>query len=262
MKTLNPILLIAIALVLLNCTSVKQGIKPHKKYIVDHDYTPFTIFRDGDGVGTIITFKDGFESLIATKDRCLTKLEIDTLKVDLPDFSYTLESKNKQELSASKFINDKIELSEAFKSGAVKKVKVEFIDPFEIRLQRIDVDAQLQKMASSGNGSELACLDAIINKENLLIERTLGAKKVKYSFLNDQNQEIILDAKFMENINLTNDLQRKYSGSTSIDIDFPILIGYRAWNISSSPGLAIPVFNFIEVSISDMTKKKEGSKSK
>lgn len=250
-----------LAVVLIGCAvSSKKGTKPHKKYIKDQNYTPFTIPRQGEGVGTLISFQDGFESLIMRKNKCLGGIQEVELPVTLPDFSYELKESNKVELDASKIINQNLNLSGAFESNGVKTVEVTFVEPFEIAIPRSDIKDLIRDLNNSNIEAQKRCVNEITDRKNLLIERVLGAKKIKYRFLNNRNQAMNLNADILQKINITGERAQELNMSTSLDVDFPVIVGYRAWNIKKVPGLAETEFEIIDLSLENIEKLKKASK--
>lgn len=241
---------------------------PLQNAIKQWKFTPFTLFRDGDGVGTLITFGKGKEeAVIYDKSSCLADLPIKSMKSSVPKFSFEISRNMNAEAGASetvlKSLGANANLNGAFNLTKIKRVVIELDSTFETRLERGKVEEMLKKMTSaSSNESEKNCFNKIIDKNNLLIERILGAKKIRYRFEGENNQNISITAELLDNINASGGYLSKFIGKSSIDVDYPIFLGYRVWRLNHKPGTADTPVEIKEITLSEVDDLKRTSGKK
>lgn len=228
-------------------------VTPMERYVMDHDYEPFVIPRSADGVGVIITFRDGAESLVASREECLPAASVPganpLIRVQLESQSYELRDNDRLDLNLAKAISSEIDLKGAFKYSRVKKVKISFTNPFEDRVSEVSVKNHANTLTG-------ACLEAIKNKKNFVINRVLGAQGISYSFVDESNAAITLDADLMKQINANAALERQYAGQTELKVDFPVFIGYRLLQPQILPGMAVTNIDLREVSLKEVKETK------
>ncbi len=207
--------------------------KELERFVETYKYVPFNIPRNGDGVGTIVTFKRKTESVIAAPGECLDLelLTIDTLEGSLPDFDYTLSKENNLEFNSGKVFGNEVNLIAALNNESVDSVRVRFEDVFEIRTSRISVERQISEM-------EKLCQKRILHKKNYVIERVLGVGSISIAFLNKSGKEISLTGSLMDEIKLKAEIKRKFEGQNILAFEEPRLIGYRIWDVGLKLGFA------------------------
>lgn len=214
---------------------------PLQKYIKAHKYEPFAIPRSDDGIGIIITFRDGAESLVAARSECFPKESVPgadpLIRVALEEETYEIKDSDGVELNLAKAIANGVDLKAAFNYAQVKKVRISFLEPFEDRISEISVEKHAKTLAGE-------CLKAILAKDDYVINRVLGAKGIAYTFLSENNSKLTLDANILNQISLEPSLQRQYTGKTDLSAEFPILIGYRLLRPQISPGLTSTELSF------------------
>src|SRR5687767_13313652 len=110
---MRPICLMLLLIPLAGCRS------PLETYVHQHRYTSFTIPRATHGPGTIIDFKDGYESIVASPEppyaMCTTGLVVSTFEVALPKTSYTLKRDNSLEFNLGKILGEHVDVSGALR---------------------------------------------------------------------------------------------------------------------------------------------------
>jgi len=253
-KIYSVILLITLISTGLVAFKDKNKIRKSKEldqFIKLYNYVPFNIPRDGDGIGTVISFKKKKETVIAAPNECfkLEKLTIDTIRVNLPDYDYILSKQNDLEFNTGRVFGNNVKLTGALKNERVDSVKVSFSDVFVVRATRISVERHMKDM------DEL-CRKRALQKKNYLIERVLGVGSIKVSFYNKNGQEIKLDADLMDGIKLGNTFQRQFQGKSSLSFSEPRLIGYRIWDVDIELGLAETNYVMDSVSIDETLNLK------
>lgn len=226
-----------------------------QKFIEERDYVPFVVPRDSLGVGTMIDFQAGVESLVDSGDTgiCLTEKNgvkwYDT-KAGLETTEYEITRDNKLELNLGKILGDEVKVEGAFRDARVKKVRIELVEPFERRIAKIDVKQFLGTIDDSS-----PCYTFLRDRELgvFVIHSVLGANAIRYQFLSDTSTALTLDAKVLEEMDIRGETNRKYVGKDSLSVDFPILIGYRAWEAYQLPGAARTMFGVRELTASQLT---------
>jgi len=218
-------LIISSILLVLSCKT------PLQKYVKSHDYTPFTIMRTDWGVGTVVSYNNGVETIEAFPNECVD-LSPKPTDVTLRQYEYTLEKTDKIELDLGKALGENVDLSSAFNNKRISKVKISIENPKEKALSRRSVKNKLIELAENG---KQGCVDDITT--NTVIIRVLEIGKLNYSFLDEKNKELTIDAQIMNDIKFNSELKRTYEGKTEITIETPTLVGYRLSQFDVSQGL-------------------------
>jgi len=206
---------------------------PIQKYLETNKYEAFTIPRDDWGAGTIINYNAGSEEIVALNKNCL-KMIPDSSAVVLSSYSYTLTRSNTVELSLAKVLNEQLDLKGAFNNARVKKVNIQLIKAKEKVLPVITVKERIKNIDNEGN---VMCLNEILSNKNVIIMRTLSVDSLVYTFLDDNNTSITMDANFLKNINANTTIKSAFEGKTELRIQKTTYIGYRAREFTSGSGL-------------------------
>jgi hypothetical protein len=245
------------------CASSPPGspnISPLRGYLRNYKYEAFNPPRDRDGVGTIIDFKDNFESVVVSPDppngACLTDDLVPRgpdINVATLDQEYSLSRNSDLEFSLPKAIVKEIDLKAAFNDGRIKKVAIKLKGAFERRITKHDV----QKYLATLKETDL-CYKHLADPRNYLINRVLGAKGLAYTFLDEKNQKINLDASILEKIGFKAGNQSQFNGKDSIQFDEDILVGYRIWRVTETQGLAGKGLDVIDIEVTDAKARSRG----
>ncbi|PIB26444.1 hypothetical protein [Maribacter sp. 4G9] len=258
MKSNKLLSLFTLTLLLISC-GAKKNLRKSKeldKFVKTYKYVPFEIPRDGDGVGTLITYnKDGSEAVVAALSDCFVKgnLNIEKLPSDLPNYTYVLSKTDSVSIDAGKIFGDKVNLKGALKSTKVDSVKVEFKDVFQVRVTRITVEKELKRIVESN----ALCVEKSYDKNNYFIERVLGANEIEVSFFNNSGIQIPVDVDILNEIDIDNSFVKEVNGNSVLSMDKPRYIGYRLWSISGKPGFGDTPIKIQEVSNEKALKLKE-----
>ncbi|HEY6139965.1 MAG TPA: hypothetical protein VI670_19590 [Thermoanaerobaculia bacterium] len=230
---------------------------PLASYLKRNGFESFTPPRTKDGVGTIVDFKDKTESVVVSPDppdpRCMTADVVSPSRqvVALPKLEYTLSRDWGVELSLPNSVIEGIDLSGAFSDHRVKTVRIQITDPYDIRITR---DSVIRYFASLSQDDR--CRTYLLDPENFLINRVLGASGVRYEFADDSGRALKLDAELGAKLKLSPTASQKYVGKEALNIEAPILIGYRAWRVTKAQGLVGEPIRLQDLSASEIARGK------
>lgn len=209
------------------------------RYIEEQQFVAFKLPRTQDGVGTIIDFKDGYESVVASPDppesQCLTA-EVAArsgFPVAALTTEYTVDSAANLDLDLGRAAFAELDLATALKANRVKSVKIRLVEPFVERMTRLSAMTYIESLTEDD-----PCATFFLDGENLVINSVLGAQGVEYTLQDERGVALTLDADVLEDVGLEGGAHSNFEGKQSIVIDGPILIGYRAWRATQVPGLA------------------------
>lgn len=251
---------LATAAVFLGSCATSGGGGPLHAYLSQYKYEPFNPPRSRDGVGTIIDFKNGSESVVASPDppesQCLTAaavprggdIDLATLTQD-----YTITRTSALDANIAKGYIRNVDISGAYNDKRVKTVHVQLISPYEARLTRAAVAGYLGSVSQAD-----PCRKFMADPKNYVIESVLGAKGIRYTFLGSGNEKVNIDTTLLKAIGLTGSTGTEFTGTSAIEWNSPVLIGYRLWKVTEAPGIAGAPLIIQEVTSSDLARAKSG----
>ena len=226
------------------CASNKgnEGVKSLQEYVEKNGFTAFTPPRDADGIGTVISFdKKNQETIVSSRQKCLPASDVPSLdpkkqSVALLSGEYEISNNNELELGISRVLSKNIlgsplDLSGAIGRNGIRKIEVQFIEPFRDRIERIDAKDYIRKLADDDS-----CLEEFKRDTNYLIHTVLGAKGMKYSFIGESGKKIAITADIADVVKLDESYASKLDGKLGFEIEGNILIGYRIWDVKGVPG--------------------------
>ena len=85
-------------------------------------------------------------------------------------------------------------------------------------------------------------------------------KGLSYSFFDEKNNKIKLDAKILDEIKLKPGIDNKYVRESSIEFDDEIFIGYRAWKVTEASGVIGNVYDVQDVNTKQLVELRNASK--
>lgn len=207
---------------------------PLQQYIIDHDYEPFAIPRETDGVGTVITFEGGREVTLARENECLPgpaeAARAAPRRVALERSEYVITANDRLELDLPRVIQGSLDLGAVLEHDRVREVRINLVEPFEML-------ASIKAIADSLDDLEGTCRQLVLSDGHFVIMQVLGARGVEYEFLDSKGAAITIDATILQSIGADADVRRRFEGSRRLDVDFPILVGYRLVEATELPGL-------------------------
>ena len=204
---------------------------PLTRYLDDHSYVAFVPPRDGGGVGTIIRYEHGTEVTVASPDpplnQCLSPTAVPRMsrrRVALTRQSYKLTRNFQTELSLIKALSRSIDVTGAYKDDRVHAVEIELLEPFEDVMTELSVKQYIESLPADD-----PCRAALTAEGNFVLHTVVGAGGVRYRFVDDHGRSVKLDGALSDKIGLTGELSTKYVGNTTLEVSFPVYVGYRAW---------------------------------
>jgi hypothetical protein len=226
------------------------SVDPLQKYMKDYGYSAFNPPRERDGVGTIVDFRDGFESVVASADppdgRCATEANVPTGgKNDIAtlDTTYSINRSSTLEINIAKGLIQGVDIGGAFEDERVRSVSIRLKQPYSKRISR---DALSHYLSSTP--PEDPCQRYLADKRNFIISSVVGAGGVEYEFQDKNNDKINVDTALAEKLKLSGTTRQQYEGSSSLIVDFPVLLGYRLWKVTETAGLVSGQVNIDDIS--------------
>jgi hypothetical protein len=218
------------------CVSLLAGCStPLQQYIVAHRYEPFEIPRDTDGVGTVISLRDGREVTIAREDECLAELaaaaRASPRKVALESYQYTIHRDDRLELRLPHVLQPGLRLEAAATHDAVRAIQIRLAEPFEMLVS-------VKRIVDEVPWLEGTCRELVLDEEHFIITQVLGAGGIEYEFLDEHGVAVAVDANLLGRIGADAELSRRFEGRRALAVDFPVLIGYRLMRARELPGIA------------------------
>lgn len=225
---------------------------PLQQYIIDHDYEPFAIPREADGVGTVITFERGREITLARESECLpgaaAAARSAPRRVALETTQYALRADDRLELDLPRVIQEGIDLRAALGHDRVREVRIKLIEPFEMLVS-------IKTIADALEDLEGTCRQLVLSDGHYVIMQVLGARGIEYEFLDARGTAITLDATLLETIGANAELRHRVEGTRTLDVDFSVLVGYRLVEATELPGL--DYYQCRPVSVSEIRRLKQ-----
>jgi hypothetical protein len=228
------------------------------QYIRDLDYQPFALPRSQDGVGTIIDFKNGTESLVATGDECFLKMNGSTVnkrKVGTTDVERTIDLGADMSFSLPRSLLSFADISGLAKASKAKSIKVSLKQPFEQYISRLQFRSYVNGLSSTD-----PCKPLLTDAQNLIISQTLGAESVSYQFLDSSDNAISLTADIVNGANLKPELRSKIQNTNKLETAEPLLIGYRTWDVTKPSGVIGTELDVREVPRQELEARRENSR--
>lgn len=237
--------LIIILLLLFTAKSpaTDEGLKGLREYLKQYKYVIFVPPRQNASLNTVITFEKGVEAIVTS--RCIPEDKVppsEPASVGLAGRTDNFTSKKGVEGSFAQAVNPNIDLSGAFSDGRVSRVTVQIAGPKESHIESKDL---LDYVASLPAGDP--CKAALTNDRNLVLENLLSIDGIKYTFLDKDDRSIKLDLSLLKALHLSPTRQRTSENNEVLELDTPIVLGYRAWKVSRIPGAVRERFDLAEL---------------
>lgn len=232
----KSIVLVLCSSFVLSCVTTTPRRSPLDAYVRSLNYIPFDIARESDGEGTIVDYRSGYETIVASPDppesQCFTAVQVprDQMAVAVPEKQYAI--KRGGSLGAQK--GDPAvtsPLAAAFSDSRVAQVEVQLVDPF---VRRMTETAVKQYLAGLPAGD--VCRSALLNSKNHVISAVLGAGAVRYTFRAANDEKLKVDNLLARALNLSAEATGEYVGKESVLVERPILLGYRLWRVERLRG--------------------------
>jgi hypothetical protein len=255
MRNVLPLLVAGVAM-LSGCAS-----PPHAgltKYIQDFEYVAFTLPRSQDGVGTVIDFKGRSEAIVARGQECFLKTSpaaVSTRDVGAADLDQKTDWNAGASFSLPKAVLEYADVSGLAKASGAKSVKISLKAPFEQYISRLQFLTYLNELPASD-----PCRSVFADPKNLIIYQVLGAKGITYQFLDGSDNEISFTAKILDQVDLKPELRRTLQGTSKLESNESLLIGYRTWVVTKPAGVVGTTFDVSEISKRDVEARRESAR--
>ena len=228
---------IGILLILAGCGTnviVPNDELTEEHFIGVYKFSPFNPPRDADGVGTVITFDDnGQESIVYRASSCIDPASVHAsiANVAIPNRQYNITSKNVLEWDLSAKMGFNLNLTGIVKGDEVVRVKFRLVNP---TVTSIEMGTTRRFIASL---DEDTCLSELLNSRNLIVHSVLSAEAIEYTFTDEYNNRIDVQAKLVgeEGAQVTRDVS--FSEDKAIVLNKKMFFGYRAWFALELSGL-------------------------
>lgn len=233
------------------------GATPLQEYIADKGFAPLKVPRDKPGAGTLVRFdSDAGEIIVdpAEGGLCIGKaisegtVTVQRGEARLEKIAYDLEEDSTLELSAARIIQDDLRLDAVFKDKRVQRVKIEFASPFQ---EYVPESFVKQYVSTQPAGS--TCHDYLTADEGVfIIHMVLGAEGLSYSFYDENERAITIDAGLMDLVGAKAEIKSKYVGQTTLEVDGKTLFGVKVYQVVKRSGAAETVLVTRPVSADDL----------
>ena len=254
MKKASSLFVVSFAL-LTGCAS-----PPHAgltKYIQDFDYVAFTLPRSQDGVGTVIDFKGRSESIVARGQECFLRASpaaVSSRDVGAADLDQKTDWSAGASFSLPKAVLEYADVSGLVKASGAKSVKISLKAPFEQYISRLQFLTYINDLPAAD-----PCRSVFADPKNLIIYQVLGAKGLSYQFLDGSDNAISFTAKILDQVDLKPELRRTLQGTSKLESDEPLLIGYRTWVVTKPAGVVGTTLDVKEVAKRDVEVRRESA---
>jgi hypothetical protein len=233
MNSVGRLLLFAILTNGATCLA-QDGLKGLENYFKQYKYSVFVPARQNAAVGTIVSFKTGFDSVVSS--RCLPVAKIprsDAAPIALTDRTGTATRQFGVAGSFAQGLNPEVDLKGAFSDARVQKVTISIEDPTETHIESKDVKDYVVSLPTTDS-----CSRVMASKQNRILESLVQIKGINYSFYDKDGKKMNLDASLMKALKLSPQYQRSFENTDTLKIDHPMFIAYRVWKVTVLPGIA------------------------
>lgn len=254
MKKVSSLFVVSFAL-LTGCAS-----PPHAgltTFIRDFDYVAFTLPRSQDGVGTVIDFKGRSESIVARGQECFLRASptaVSSRNVAAADLDQKTDWSAGASFSLPKAVLEYADVSGLVKASGAKSVKISLKEPFEQYISRLQFLTYINELPAAD-----PCRSVFADPKNLIIYQVLGAKGLSYQFLDGSDNAISLTAKILDQVDIKPELRRTLQGTSKLESNEPLLIGYRTWVVTKPAGVVGTTLDVKEVAKRDVEVRRESA---
>jgi len=204
-------------------------------YVRSSKFTAFVPPRDGDGAGSIVSFRRGEEGIVASPADCFRPERVvpSTQQVGVLDSEYELTTNDKIIIGLPGAFKTRLDLNADLSRAGVKRVKYRLLKPYTTRITLISARNYFNTLPDGD-----PCRKLVDDDGNLLLHTVLGAKGIEYSFYGEKDAKMKLTAEILGLLKAEPDLASKYNGTSSLQLNENMLLGYRAWQLTEIKGFA------------------------
>lgn len=241
-KKLASQIIISLSIIFIHGCSGVLGVKDASKsiegrqsFIKAYHFNSFRPPRNGDGVGTIITFnKRGEEAVIYSAENCLLPSSVPPKEFPalIDNSSYEISRGGGIEWNLGKYLSSKFDLSGAINLDFAQKIKFKLVNPKIIRIELGNTEDYLETL-----DNESGCRKKLSREGYLIIHSVLAAEGIEYSFYDKNDVSVKLTGKILEEIGIDTDGSNAVINDSSLVMKGKMFYGYRAWQASQIRGI-------------------------
>lgn len=233
---------VSICLALAGVSAAQDGLKGLREYLRTYRYQTFVPPRANVSLGTVVTFKNGEESIVTS--RCAPEDKLSPSKpgaVALATHSGNVDTSSGLESSFAKALDPNIEISGALKDARVNRVEVSIGDPTEKHIEGKDLEDLILALPPKDS-----CRSTFLNRRNLVFHTLLSVQGITYTFFDKGNRALKLDAALLKALKISAAHQKEFENLDKLEVKAPIFIGYRAWKVTVIPSAVRTRVSFTE----------------
>jgi len=243
---------------LLSCRSVpvrEPANDNWKKQLQSEKFEVYKPAREQSELGNVISFRNGQDILVSTRDICLPELsQPKWTGVGILQTEDQVDSEYKVSSQLAEFYKNKIDLNFVASNENVEKANLKLVNPQWSRYQSIELKRVIENMDTNSD-----CYKAITNPNNLVVLTELRANGVEFSFTDVSQKKIQLSADILEQANVSPELKGTAQGKATLEINSPISIGYRAVAVRELPGAIVDKLRITDVPPKKLQQLRESS---
>ncbi|MDI1256709.1 MAG: hypothetical protein PSV16_11470 [Flavobacterium sp.] len=215
-------------LVIISC---KSSVVPNQKkdlnqFLKTYGFAPFKYSNASYGPLTIMKFsKNQDNEIIANPEDCIVINDL-TFSSDesiyLLKTSYTIRDSVQAKALLPAGVLKQISFDAGFKNSSYKTIEIELIEPFINYVSTV-------KARNLFNESSTECKKEIINKNNLVIHKIIGARGIKYKFKNENGTSANLNLEIINKITVSPDFKRQLESNGEIISNQKMYLGFTAF---------------------------------
>lgn len=246
------------SLLKINCPKQPKAqsaiLKESSSFLKTYSYLPFKIPRLGDGVGTLISLdKDKTDNLEMALGICINEknLDIKSSKGSLPNYTYTLKTKDSILFDPSEILGNNLTLEFIKSKNIADSVVVSFSGIKEYSVSRSLLRKEIKRIV---NDKDEHCAKEVSNPNFYLIDRVLSASSFEIKFYNKNKKLLKLDASAKQILksNIANFIDD--NGYSILKSDEERFIGFRPYKVEILPGSGEVDVNFRKVDLEELLR--------
>ncbi len=210
--------------------------EPLSTLIQSNGYVPFEIPRENWGPGTVLSFVDGHERMLAFDSECFALARnglIGSTDSGSLAGSFPVDPNDSLDRSLSRKFREGVDVSAALQDSRVRSVNYAFAGEHADDVSTRLLENRLQKLNEDMRED---CVSEISSGNAIVIERVLGVESIEYTFSDENGTFLPADAAILGLVGLTGDSASGFAGAEALSSRRPMQLGYRAVQFKSREG--------------------------